>query len=69
MNMDHQRYTQHCEAFLVHLIDMMDSKMSSLTQVKKTDSSSGTGVALLNILIVLFIKIPCLPFQNTKAMI
>ncbi len=27
------------EAFLVHLIDMMDSKMSSLEQVKKSDSS------------------------------
>jgi 3'-5' exoribonuclease len=28
------------EAFLVHLIDLMDSKMSSLEQVKKQDSSS-----------------------------
>lgn len=28
------------EAFLVHLIDLMDSKMSSLEQVKKTDSST-----------------------------
>ncbi len=28
------------EAFLVHLIDLMDSKMSSLDQVKKQDSSS-----------------------------
>ena len=27
------------EAFLMHLIDLMDSKMSSLEQVKKTDSS------------------------------
>jgi len=27
------------EAFLVHLIDLMDSKMSSLEQVKKSDSS------------------------------
>lgn len=29
------------EAFLVHLIDLMDSKMSSLEQVKKQDSNSG----------------------------
>ena len=29
------------EAFLVHLIDMMDSKMSSLEQVKKNDNSTG----------------------------
>ncbi|MBC7429343.1 MAG: HD domain-containing protein [Bacteriovorax sp.] len=29
------------EAFLVHLIDLMDSKMSSLEQVKKNDNSSG----------------------------
>jgi 3'-5' exoribonuclease len=29
------------EAFLVHLIDLMDSKMSSFEQVKKTDSSTG----------------------------
>jgi 3'-5' exoribonuclease len=29
------------EAFLVHLIDLMDSKMSSLDQVKKNDSSTG----------------------------
>jgi len=29
------------EAYLVHLIDLMDSKMSSLEQVKKNDSSSG----------------------------
>ena len=29
------------EAFLVHLIDFMDSKMSSFEQVKKADSSSG----------------------------
>lgn len=28
------------EAFLVHLIDLMDSKMSSFEQVKKTDSST-----------------------------
>jgi 3'-5' exoribonuclease len=28
------------EAFLVHLIDLMDSKMSSFEQVKKADSSS-----------------------------
>lgn len=28
------------EAYLVHLIDYMDSKMSSLEQVKKTDSST-----------------------------
>lgn len=31
---------QTSEAFLVHLIDLMDSKMSSFEQVKKTDSSS-----------------------------
>lgn len=29
------------EAYLVHLIDLMDSKMSSLEQVKKNDSSTG----------------------------
>lgn len=29
------------EAFLVHLIDLMDSKMSSFEQVKKIDSSTG----------------------------
>jgi 3'-5' exoribonuclease len=29
------------EAYLVHLIDFMDSKMSSLEQVKKNDNSSG----------------------------
>lgn len=29
------------EAFLVHLIDLMDSKMSSFDQVKKADSSTG----------------------------
>lgn len=29
------------EAFLVHLIDLMDSKMSSLEQVKKNDNNSG----------------------------
>ena len=29
------------EAFLVHLIDLMDSKMSSLEQVKKNDHNSG----------------------------
>jgi 3'-5' exoribonuclease len=29
------------EAFLVHLIDYMDSKMSSFEQVKKADSSTG----------------------------
>jgi 3'-5' exoribonuclease len=29
------------EAFLVHLIDLMDSKMSSFAQIKKTDSSTG----------------------------
>ncbi|MBC7715225.1 MAG: HD domain-containing protein [Rhizobacter sp.] len=29
------------EAYLVHLIDLMDSKMSSLEQVKKNDNSSG----------------------------
>lgn len=29
------------EAYLVHLIDLMDSKMSSLEQVKKNDSSAG----------------------------
>ena len=29
------------EAFLVHLIDLMDSKMSSLEQVKKNDNNTG----------------------------
>jgi 3'-5' exoribonuclease len=29
------------EAFLVHLIDMMDSKMSAIDQVKKNDNSTG----------------------------
>ncbi len=29
------------EAYLVHLIDLMDSKMSSMDQVKKTDNSTG----------------------------
>lgn len=29
------------EAYLVHLIDLMDSKMSSFDQVKKTDNSTG----------------------------
>ncbi len=29
------------EAYLVHLIDLMDSKMSSFEQVKKADSSTG----------------------------
>ncbi len=29
------------EAYLVHLIDMMDSKMSSLEQIKKNDSNTG----------------------------
>ena len=32
---------QTSEAFLVHLIDFMDSKMSSFEQVKKSDSSAG----------------------------
>jgi 3'-5' exoribonuclease len=32
---------QTSEAFLVHLIDMMDSKMGSLEMIKKTDSSTG----------------------------
>jgi 3'-5' exoribonuclease len=32
---------QTSEAFLVHLIDLMDSKMSSMEQVKKTDSTTG----------------------------
>lgn len=29
------------EAYLVHLIDLMDSKMSSFEQIKKTDSNTG----------------------------
>ena len=29
------------EAYLVHLIDLLDSKMSSIDQVKKTDNSTG----------------------------
>lgn len=29
------------EAYLVHLIDLMDSKMGSLEQIKKTDSTTG----------------------------
>lgn len=32
---------QTSEAFLVHLIDLMDSKMNSLEMVKKTDSQTG----------------------------
>ena len=32
---------QTSEAFLVHLIDLMDSKMGSLEQIKKTDSTTG----------------------------
>ncbi len=32
---------QTSEAFLVHLIDMMDSKMGTLELIKKTDSSTG----------------------------
>lgn len=32
---------QTSEAYLVHLIDLMDSKMSSLDQIKKTDSTTG----------------------------
>lgn len=33
---------QTSEAYLVHLIDLMDSKMGSLDLIKKTDSSTGT---------------------------
>lgn len=32
---------QTSEAYLVHLIDLMDSKMSTMDQIKKTDSSTG----------------------------
>lgn len=32
---------QTSEAFLVHLIDLMDSKMGSLEMIKKTDSQTG----------------------------
>lgn len=32
---------QTSEAFLVHLIDMMDSKMGTLEMIKKTDNSTG----------------------------
>ncbi len=32
---------QTSEAFLVHLIDLMDSKMGSLEMIKKTDSTTG----------------------------
>jgi 3'-5' exoribonuclease len=32
---------QTSEAFLVHLIDMMDSKMNTLEMIKKTDSATG----------------------------
>jgi 3'-5' exoribonuclease len=32
---------QTSEAFLVHLIDLMDSKMGTMEQVKKTDSTTG----------------------------
>lgn len=32
---------QTSEAFLVHLIDMMDSKMGSMEMVKKTDNATG----------------------------
>lgn len=32
---------QTSEAFLVHLIDLMDSKMASMEQIKKTDSTTG----------------------------
>lgn len=32
---------QTSEAYLVHLIDLMDSKMNSLEMIKKTDSSTG----------------------------
>jgi 3'-5' exoribonuclease len=32
---------QTSEAFLVHLIDLMDSKMSTMEQIKKSDSTTG----------------------------
>src|SRR5690606_24964947 len=32
---------QTSEAFLVHLIDLMDSKMGALEHIKKTDSTTG----------------------------
>lgn len=32
---------QTSEAYLVHLIDMMDSKMASMEQIKKSDSTTG----------------------------
>lgn len=32
---------QTSEAYLVHLIDLMDSKMGSIEQIKKTDSTTG----------------------------
>jgi 3'-5' exoribonuclease len=32
---------QTSEAFLVHLIDLMDSKMGSIEQIRKTDSTTG----------------------------
>lgn len=32
---------QTSEAYLVHLIDLMDSKMGTMEQIKKTDSSTG----------------------------
>src|SRR5690606_26853983 len=33
---------QTSEAYLVHLIDLMDSKMASFDIIKKTDSSTGS---------------------------
>jgi 3'-5' exoribonuclease len=35
------------EAFLVHLIDLMDSKMSSMDQVKKNDNSTGNWTGMV----------------------
>jgi 3'-5' exoribonuclease len=32
---------QTSEAYLVHLIDMMDSKMGSMNSIRKTDSNTG----------------------------
>lgn len=48
---------QTSEAFLVHLIDLMDSKMSSFEQVKKSDSSTGNWSG--------FIKhLECIVYKN-----
>ncbi len=55
------------EAFLVHLIDLMDSKMSSFEQVKKTDSSSGNWSSFIKHLNCIVYKNPLPSFPEYQS--